>query len=106
MRVAAGNEMAAKGVNPVSWRPHETFVFTLIVAGDGAGVCGHVRRLEGGVVIEDSRIIAAVIIGVGLDKKTVRENAAAVAEQQIEKIIRLLAGVFERLKLRLQMRGK
>src|SRR5476649_1670247 len=106
MRVAVWDEMAAKGVNPVARRSHETGVFfTLIVTGDGMGVRSNVRRLEGGIVVEDRRVKSAVIIGIGLDEKTVRENLAAVAEQQAEKIIRLSAIVFERLKLRLQMSG-
>jgi hypothetical protein len=105
MRVAVGNEMAAKGVNPVARRAHETGFFAMILAVDRAGVLGHVRRLESFVVVENRRVKAAVIILVGLDVKTVRKHPAAVAEQQAEKIIGLVALVFQQLKPRLQTGG-
>ena len=104
MRVAVGNEMAAKGVNPIARRAHEAGLLALVLAADRAGILGHVRGLEGLVVVKNGRIKTAMIIFVGLDVKTVRKHPAAVAEQQTEKIIRLAAPVSSTLKPRLQLR--
>src|ERR1039457_7443733 len=87
--------MAAKGVQPVARRPEETSLFAVVVAGDGAGVLSNVPCLEIGIVVKNCRIKSAVIIGVCLDEKAVGENAAAVAEEQAEKIVRLAAAVFQ-----------
>ena len=103
MRVAVRDEMAAKGVNPVARRAHETFFFALVLAVDRAGVLGHVRRLEGFVVVENRRVKTAVIILVGLDEKTVRKHPPAVAQHQAEKIIRLVGAALQGLESRLQI---
>ena len=77
----------ARIVQPVARRPQEIPLSSLIMAGDGSGVFRHVRRLEIGIIVKNRRVKSAVIIGVGLDEKAVGEDAAAVAEQQAEKII-------------------
>jgi hypothetical protein len=65
-----------------------------------------VRRLEGFIVVENGRVITTVVIFVSLHEKTVGKHPAAVAKQQIEKIIRLAAFAFQQLKPHLQIGGK
>src|SRR5437762_9804997 len=59
-------------IDPIPRWPQEiSLLFPLIMARDRAGIGCQVRRPEIGIVVKDRRIITAVIIGVGFDKKTV-----------------------------------
>jgi len=76
MRVAIRDKIAAKGVNPIARRPHEVSLLALIVAGDGAGVLGHVQRFEIFVGCRRSSGNSPVIIGVGFGGKLFQQAAA------------------------------
>src|ERR1017187_7377050 len=105
MRVPVGEKIPAKGVNPVARRAEKAMLVAVVLVVDRAGVRRHVRGLEGGVVIEHGRVIAAVIILVGLDVKRIGEHPAAVAEHDVENVAGRAAAA-PGLKLRLQMRGQ
>ena len=73
MRVPVGNEMAVEGVNKIKRRTHETGFIAPVVAGDRAGILGHVRRFERCAIVENGWIITAVIIDVRLAVKGTRQ---------------------------------
>ena len=86
VRMARRKELSAEGVDPIARFAEEIFFIALVAAADRPAVFGHVRCLKSGAVVEDSRVIAAVEVGVGLDEEMVGEQSATIAEQNAEDI--------------------
>ena len=90
MGVLGDEEVAAEALDPIPGRAEEAhLLFVLLVGGlallggEVAGVFGRPR------LVEDGGVIAAVERDVGLDEEMVGEEAAAVAEEDLEDVVGL-----------------
>jgi hypothetical protein len=86
VRVLGGPELAPEGFEPVARRAEEIVLVAGVLLLDGSGVGSHVRRLEGGAVVEDARVIAAVEVSVGLDEEVLGEELAAIADEHGQQV--------------------
>src|SRR5262245_2912894 len=76
--VARRKEISAKAIDPVLWLA-EKVRFAVTLCFGCAGAVGHVQSSRFIALIENSRVIAAMEILVGLDIKVIREKPPAVA---------------------------
>ena len=78
--MAVGHELTVKGVYPVAGGTQKTMFVALVFGVHSPSIRRHVRGLKGRVIVEQSWVIAAVVIFIGLDVKAVGEHPAAVAD--------------------------
>src|SRR5262245_3798141 len=93
MRVARWKEISAEAIDPILWFAQKVrFAMTFFFGGSGA--MGNVQSFRFIALIENSRVVAAMEILIGLDIKVVREKPSAVAHDGGEqaRLLRLAPG--------------